>query len=124
MPNPRRGSEMTEYRSMEREQHEHETTPHPNDLRRVDSRDSDGWPNGNLCPVCCDRMDVGAVGNDPIFGETISWQKCENCQLGWGPFSGYVDLEHTGDYSRSDQRPDERVIAEVAARVEGGDSNA
>lgn len=40
-------------------------------------------------------MDVGAVG---LPDETITWQQCDGCRIGWGPFTGFVDLdeEETG----------------------------
>jgi hypothetical protein len=38
-------------------------------------------------------MDVGAVGVDPNGAESITWQECEECSIGWGPFTGYVDTE-------------------------------
>jgi hypothetical protein len=53
-----------------------------------------GWPDGDPCPECGDLMDVGTVGNP---GETVSWQECEDCRLGWGPFTGFVDLDEDPD---------------------------
>ena len=61
------------------------------DLRADGSGGStDGWPTGDPCPECGDPMDVGAVGNP---GETITWQQCEDCGIGWGPYTGHVDLD-------------------------------
>ena len=48
------------------------------------------WPTGDPCPECGELMDVGAVGNP---GETITWQDCEDCGIGWGPFTGFVPLD-------------------------------
>lgn len=48
------------------------------------------WPTGDPCPDCEEPMDVGAVGNP---GETITWQSCEDCGIGWGPYTGFVPLE-------------------------------
>ena len=48
------------------------------------------WPDGDPCPECGELMDVGAVGNP---GENITWQECDDCQIGWGPFTGYVELD-------------------------------
>lgn len=68
-------------------------------LERVDSEGTlvpdGGWPTGDPCPECGEPMDVGAVA--PI-GEAITWQECDDCGIGWGPFTGYVDTdEETGD---------------------------
>lgn len=49
-----------------------------------------GWPDGDPCPECGELMDVGVVGTP---AETITWQQCDDCRLGWGPVTGYVDLE-------------------------------
>lgn len=48
------------------------------------------WPTGDACPECGRPMDVGAVG---LPGETITWQQCDGCRIGWGPFTGFVDLD-------------------------------
>jgi len=58
-----------------------------------------GWPNGDPCPKCGELMDVGAVGNP---GETITWQECEDCGIGWGPFTGYVDTDEDESLDRGD----------------------
>jgi hypothetical protein len=39
-------------------------------------------------------MDVGAVGNP---GETITWQQCDECGVGWGRYTGWEDLETEAD---------------------------
>ena len=59
-----------------------------------------GGPEGDPCPACGDQMDVGAVGNP---GETITWQSCDECEIGWWPFTGWVD-----------QRLDDELAAETA----------
>ena len=51
------------------------------------------WPTGDPCPKCGEPMDVGAVGNP---GETITWQECKECSIGWGPFTGYVATDGEG----------------------------
>ena len=48
------------------------------------------WPTGDACPECGYSMEVGAVGT-PF--ERITWQQCGGCRIGWGPVSGFVDLE-------------------------------
>lgn len=55
-----------------------------------------GWPDGDPCIDCGELMEVGAVGNP---GETITWQECEDCGIGWGPFTGYVDIDEDPDES-------------------------
>lgn len=52
------------------------------------------WPTGDPCPECSEPMDVGAVG---FPGETITWQECEDCNVGWGPLTGYVDTSEECD---------------------------
>lgn len=65
------------------------------DVDRGEGIEADGgWPEGDPCPECGDLMDVGAVGNP---GETITWQECEDCNIGWGPFTGYVDTSDNVD---------------------------
>jgi hypothetical protein len=58
-----------------------------------------GWPSGDPCPECGELMDVGAVGNP---GETITWQECEDCGIGWGPFTGFVDTDRDESLDRGD----------------------
>jgi len=38
-------------------------------------------------------MGVGAWSVSVIGTESITWQECEGCGIGWGPFSGWVDTE-------------------------------
>jgi len=64
-----------------------------------------GWPDGDPCISCGEPMEVGAVGNP---GETITWQECEDCGIGWGPFTGYVD---------TDDNPDESPLVTDGGRV-------
>lgn len=61
----------------------------------MNERSDGGFPVGDPCPSCGSSMDVGAVG---LPDETITWQQCEDCRIGWGPFTGFVDLdeEETG----------------------------
>jgi len=49
-----------------------------------------GWPDGDPCPECDRLMDVGGVGNP---GEQITWQQCDDCRIGWGQFTGFVDFD-------------------------------
>ncbi|WP_435346061.1 hypothetical protein [Haloarchaeobius sp. HRN-SO-5] len=53
-----------------------------------------GWPTGTPCPECGEPMDVGAVSTP---GDSITWQQCDECGLGWGPFTGYVTLDSEND---------------------------
>lgn len=56
-------------------------------------RADNGMPMGPPCRECGDRMDPGAAGVDAHGVESVSWATCEDCGLGWGPFTGFVDLE-------------------------------
>ncbi|WP_311170633.1 hypothetical protein [Halobellus ordinarius] len=61
------------------------------EVDRGEAIESDGGrPMGHPCPECGDLMDVGAWG---LPGESITWQQCDDCRIGWGPFTGYVDLD-------------------------------
>jgi len=55
-----------------------------------DQSSASGWPSGDPCPNCGELMDVGAISNP---GEDITWQECEDCGLGWGPFTGLVEVD-------------------------------
>lgn len=48
------------------------------------------WPTGDPCPECGETMAVGAVGQP---GDTITWQSCSDCHIGWGPWTGYVETD-------------------------------
>lgn len=63
-------------------------------IERDELRADGGWPSGDACPECGDLMNVGAVGTP---GETVAWQECEDCGIGWGPFTGYVDTDEEND---------------------------
>ena len=53
-------------------------------------RTDGGRPTGDDCPECGETMEVGAWG---LPEESITWQECDDCRIGWGPFTGYVDLD-------------------------------
>jgi hypothetical protein len=38
-------------------------------------------------------MEAGAWGWSPTTGETVDWAQCDDCRLGWGPWTGVVDLD-------------------------------
>lgn len=57
------------------------------------------------CPECGRRMEVGAMGYDPMTGSSVTWAACECCPVGWGQFTGF---EHT------DEEPCKHVDGEVA----------
>ena len=47
------------------------------------------------CPECNRRMELGAWGYDPIEGTTATWAECEACEVGWGAYTGFHDLEES-----------------------------
>ena len=44
------------------------------------------------CPECGRRMERGAWGYSPGEGQTVDWAECEACEIGWGRFTGWHDL--------------------------------
>ena len=48
---------------------------------------------GDPCPDCEEPMAVQSVTTKPDGATMITWQVCADCDLGWGPFSGYVDID-------------------------------
>lgn len=55
-------------------------------------RAANGMPMGPPCRDCGDRMEPGAAGVDAHGVESVSWATCADCALGWGPFTGFVEL--------------------------------
>jgi hypothetical protein len=56
-------------------------------------------PRGPPCPVCDEYMTAESYGWAPHTGETVDLAECYDCEMGWGPFTGYVDL-------RAEEGPD------------------
>lgn len=63
------------------------------DYVRASIDETGGWPEGDPCPDCGELMDVGAAGSPG----GITWQECEECQIGWGPWTGFCDIGEERD---------------------------
>jgi hypothetical protein len=45
------------------------------------------------CIECGRRMARGSWGYDPVEGPTVDWAECEACNIGWGKWTGWHDLD-------------------------------
>lgn len=49
------------------------------------------------CIECGRRMERGSWGYSPETGHTVDWAKCEACNIGWGSYTGWHDLNESKD---------------------------
>lgn len=50
-------------------------------------------PRGPPCERCGEYTRAESFGWALDTGETVDWAVCDDCELGWGPIEGWVDLE-------------------------------
>lgn len=55
--------------------------------------DENGRPLGPPCPECGENMTAGSWGHAPHTGATVDVAGCDDCEIGWGPFTGYFGVD-------------------------------
>ncbi len=45
------------------------------------------------CPECGRRMERGSWGYTADGKPTVEWAECEACNIGWGKYTGFHDLD-------------------------------
>jgi hypothetical protein len=80
-------------------------------------------PQGPPCRDCEEPMEAKSFGWAPDSGETVDWAVCEECGLGWGPVTDWVDLyeeepDVEPDGGRTVVRDDLREITPVVLEFE------
>lgn len=55
--------------------------------------DASTRPRGPPCRDCGEDMTADSFGWAPDTGPTVDWAECVDCGLGWGPLTGWVELD-------------------------------